>query len=118
MTIHREVQGDVQVLRLAGRITIEDADDLDAYLADVVASGPRKVVVDCAGIEHIVSAIVGSFLGLREKLRAQAGDAALADCSVSMRRIAHQMDLRRFFVFHADVATATRALGAVTTNGR
>jgi anti-anti-sigma factor len=110
MDIRHRVQGDVHVLSIAGRVTIEDADEFDAYLRRVVDQGARKLVFDCAGITHIVSATVGSLLGVRERLRQAGGHACIANLSVPMQRIAQQMDIGRFLQVHPDTAAAVKAL--------
>jgi len=112
MDIRHRVEGDVHVLAITGRVTIEDADEFDAYLARLVSNGARKLVFDCAGVTHIVSATVGSLLGVREQLRTKGGHSCIANLSLPMRRIAQQMDIARFFDLHPDTASAVQALAA------
>jgi anti-anti-sigma factor len=110
MKILHRVDGDVHVLSIDGRVTIEDADEFDAYLAHLLAQGARNVVFDCAGITHIVSATVGSLLGVRQRVHDGGGHACIANLSVPMQRIAEQMDLTRFLDVHPDTASAIKAL--------
>ena len=118
MQIQRVVDGDIHVLRITGRVSIEDADELDRFLAGLVAAGAREVVVDCEGITHIVSATVGSLLGFAERLKQATGRAGFVTRPPAMRRIGHQMDLSRFLAFEPDVPAAVRALRNGSGNGR
>lgn len=110
MIIRHTVNGDVHVLSITGRVTIEDADEFDGYLARLLDNGARKVVFDCAGITHIVSATVGSLLGVRQRISDAGGQAVIANLSTPMQRIAQQMDIRRFLDVHPDTASALQAL--------
>lgn len=112
MLIRHRCDGDVYVLSISGRVTIEDADEFDGYLARLLDEGASKVVFDCAGIDHIVSATVGSLLGVRERLRASGGTACIANLSQAMERISIQMDVPRFLDVHPDVASAVKALAS------
>jgi anti-anti-sigma factor len=112
MLIRHRIDGDVHVLSISGRVTIEDADEFDAYLARLLDEGAHKVVFDCAGIDHIVSATVGSLLGVRERLRQNGGAACIASLPQTMARISQQMDVARFLDVHPDVDTAVKALAS------
>ena len=110
--IRHRCAGDVHVLSISGRVTIEDADEFDGYLARLLDEGAHKVVFDCAGITHMVSATVGSLLGVRERLRENGGRSCIANLSPAMQRISIQMDVPRFFDVHPSVESAVKALAS------
>lgn len=112
MLIRHRCDGDVYVLSISGRVTIEDADEFDGYLAQLLDDGAHKIVFDCAGIDHMVSATVGSLLGVRERLRASGGAACIANLSQAMERICTQMDVARFLDVHPDITSAVNALAS------
>ncbi len=112
MLIRHRCDREVHVLSISGRVTIEDADEFDGYLSRLLDGGATKVVFDCAGIDHIVSATVGSLLGVRERLRTSGGEACIANLSQAMERISEQMDVPRFLDVHPDVETAVNALAS------
>ncbi|MCI0340402.1 MAG: STAS domain-containing protein [Planctomycetales bacterium] len=111
MQIRLRRAGDVHVLALCGRVTIEDVDELDAYLRDLVSTrGVRRAALDLSEVTHIVSATVGSLIGFRERLVEAGGAACLVAPNRAIERISRMMDLGRFFETHADAETAIRAL--------
>ena len=112
MLIRHRCAGDVHVLSISGRVTIEDADEFDGYLDRLLKAGATRVVFDCAGILHIVSATIGSLLGVRERLRVSGGKACIANLSQAMEAISLQMDVPRFFDVHPDVDSAVKALAS------
>ncbi len=111
MQIRLRRAGDVHVLALSGRVTIEDVDELDGYLGDLVATrGVRRAALDLSEVTHIVSATIGSLLGFRERLLEAGGAACLVAPHRAIERISRMMDVGRFFETHADVEAAVRSL--------
>ena len=112
MMIRHRCDGEVHILSISGHVTIEDADEFDGYLDRLLSAGATKVVFDCAEVVHIVSATVGSLLGVRERLKGTGGRACIANLSQAMERISQQMSITRFFDVHPDVDTAVKALAS------
>lgn len=60
------------LLRLQGRVTLGDADDLLARMADAVAAGnPASVRIDLGGVSYMDGAAVLALLRLEDKVRAK-----------------------------------------------
>ncbi len=70
MKINREVLNDIVVLRLKGRMMggPGDAGQFDKEFNDIIANGPRRVLIDLAGLTLINSTGLGILISNRTRL--------------------------------------------------
>jgi anti-sigma B factor antagonist len=81
--------GDVAILDLRGRWTLEDDELLKRHLQTLVADGMRKILLNLADVRQIDSSGVSSMVRMRTSLRRQGGDVRL------LRPSQHAMDVLR-----------------------
>ena len=81
--------GDVAILDLRGRWTIDGGEFLNRHLQKLVGDGVRKVVLNLADVTQIDSSGVSSMVRIHTSLRRQGGDVKL------LRPSKHVMDVLR-----------------------
>lgn len=74
-----ETRDGAAVVRLAGRLTVTEAEAAQPRLLRAAASRPRLVVIDLTDTEAVSAAGVGLLLMLHRKLAAHGGSVALAN---------------------------------------
>lgn len=77
LQIDESKEGEVAVLRIAGRLDAVTAPDLERKLDGLISSGCGKLVVDFERLEMIVSAGLRVFLALAKKSKKTGGRIAL-----------------------------------------
>lgn len=83
--------GDVTVLRLHGRLALEDGEaPLCDYIDGLIAAGRTEVVLNLHDVNYIDSCGVGSVVAKYMSLRRRRGDLRLADLS---ERCHHVLDI-------------------------
>jgi anti-sigma B factor antagonist len=60
--------GDTAVVTASGELDLEHADRLRDCLAEILATGPRLVVVDFSGATFVDSTILGVLVGARNRI--------------------------------------------------
>ena len=110
-----EQAGDVTILRLAGRLELDQGDlDFRDYLNGLVAKGCTKIVLDLKDVTRIDSAGIGMLVSKYLSTRKQGGMIKLLHLT---RRSDHLMDITRLatvFEIFDDEAAALRSFGAAT----
>jgi anti-sigma B factor antagonist len=81
--------GDVAILDLRGKWTIDGAELLNRHLRKLVGDGVRKILLNLADVTQIDSSGVSSMVRMRTSLRRQGGDVRLLHPSK------HAMDVLR-----------------------
>ncbi len=113
MKIAEAQSGDVTVLRLSGRLELEDGDLVFRdYVNRLVAEGRVKIVLDLKDVSRIDSAGLGMLVSKYLTTQKSGGTIKLVCLS---QRSDHLMDITRlatvFEIFH-DEADALRSFGA------
>jgi anti-sigma B factor antagonist len=88
--------GDVAILDLRGRWTIDGGEFLNRHLQKLVGDGVRKILLNLADITQIDSSGVSSIVRMRTSLRREGGDVRLLHPSkhaMDMLRILHLVDV-------------------------
>jgi len=85
MQIGEERHGEVVVVAPSGRVDSVTSAELEGRLAQVVAAGERRIVLDLAGVEYISSAGLRVLLMLAKKLRDPAGGLVVCSLGQAVR---------------------------------
>ena len=94
------------VLAVTGEVDIYTADTLRDRLAEVVASGERRLIVDLGGVEFLDSAGLAALVGGQNTVREAGGSLALACPRANLLKLFAITGLDQVFVIHPTVATA------------
>ena len=79
MQIQERVTNDVGILRLAGRLTVNDQPGLlKQTIADLVRKGARHVILDLGGVQYIDSTRLGELIAAHVMLSRRGGRLLLA----------------------------------------
>lgn len=95
------------VVRLGGELDLYNADAVRAGLADAIAGGPGRVVVDMSQVEFIDSTALGVLIEARSKLGKDG--LALASPQIETRRALEVSGLARHLPVHDTVDDALSA---------
>ena len=95
------------VVRLAGELDLNNADEVRAALLDAVAEEPERLVVDLGAVQFVDSTALGVLIEARSRLTNRRG-FMLAGTRLATRRALEVSGLDRHFALHdsADDALA------------
>ena len=77
MTIERTEVGDKVVLRVAGRMDAENADQFEQQCESCISDGFTKLVIDLGELKYVSSMGLRSFVAIAKKLRDKGGNLSL-----------------------------------------
>jgi anti-sigma B factor antagonist len=113
--LFEEQAGDVTVLRMAGRLELDQGDlDLRDYVDRLVANGRMKILLDLKDVTRIDSAGIGMLVSKYLSTMRRGGAMKLLHLTA---RSDHLMDITRLatiFEIFEDEAEALRSFSAVT----
>lgn len=108
MHISESAIGDVTVLRLTGRLVIEDADGALGEVIDrLIQQGRTKVVLDLHDVPYIDSSGLGLLVSRYVRLRRRGGDLRLAGLTT---RSAHLLEITKLETVFATFDSETNAV--------
>ncbi|WP_431855705.1 STAS domain-containing protein [Azospirillum sp.] len=110
MDIQEETRNGVVVLRPAGRIDSGTAAVFEKRVAQAVAAGKVRVVIDMGGVSGVGSAGLRSLLMASKRAHAGGSRIVLAGLSPAVRRDFDTSGFTGLFAMHADVEAALKAL--------
>jgi len=111
MDIREESRNGVVVLRPAGRIDSGTAPLFEKRVAQAVAGGKVRVVIDMAEVSGVGSAGLRSLLMASKTATAGGSRIVLAGLSPAIRKAFDTSGFTGLFAMHADVEAALKALG-------
>ncbi len=112
MNLEFETQGDVLIARvLDGRFDAGGAEDFKQRLAEQVAAGRRRLVLDLSHVTFMDSGALGAVLGVLKSVP-PPGDLRLAGVTNSVRTVFRLTRLDKVLSLHDDVAAAVASFGA------
>jgi len=88
--------GDVAILDLRGRWTIDGGEFLNRHLQKLVGDGVRKILLNLADVTQIDSSGVSSIVRMRTSLRREGGDVRLlhpSKLAMDELRVLHLLDM-------------------------
>lgn len=114
MSIHIESPADgIVVLRLVGRLFLEDACDIfQEALEECLAIERPRIVLDLSELEKTSSIGLGLLLSWRDRFRGAEGDLRPAALSKTMRTLFDLLVPRGYFEVHDTVESAVESYAA------
>lgn len=99
------------VLHVAGELDIDCAPDLQQAARAIVEGECKYLLLEIDGLLHIDSKGLGTFLDIRQRLRAKGGTISLVCNNEPTRRLFRITNLEKIFEFYPSVADFVRAHG-------
>jgi anti-sigma B factor antagonist len=96
------------VVHLAGELDLHNADEVRGALLDAAASGPKRIVIDMAGVEFVDSTALGVLVEVRSKVGRDC--LLLAAPQIEARRTLQVSGLDRHLPVHDSVDEALASL--------
>lgn len=88
------------VIRPTGRLTATGAPLLRNAVADLIASGQARIVVDMADLQFVDSSGLGALVGGLKSARVAGGDLRIAAVPEAVRTVLHLTNLDRVLLDH------------------
>lgn len=110
MEIREDIRDGIVVLHAAGRIDSGTAATFEARLAQAVAGGRVRVVIDMAEVSAVGPAGLRSLLMASKRARTTGSRIALAGVSPAVRKAFEASGFTGLFTMHAGVEAALKAL--------
>lgn len=104
MTRDARVTGDeLVVLRVSGELDIDCAPTLQEDIRAIIEPNCRHLLLEIDGLRHIDSFSLGTFLGIRQRMRAKGGTVSLVCHNAATRRLFRITNLEKLFEFYDSV---------------
>jgi anti-sigma B factor antagonist len=107
----RSLNDDVAVIRPGKVLDNRNAHEMVEMISAVQASGHKYTLVDCAVLEFLSSAGVGSILGTVEVSREAGGDIILFNVHENIMHVLNVLDLVDYLTIRADEHEAMETCG-------
>lgn len=112
-TATRHVEG-VSVVDVRGRITLGEGNAaIRELMAELIAQGHTRVVLNLIEVDHIDSAGIGELVRTHSSLRRSGGQLKLASLNPKVASVLRMTSLNSVFDIHADEGAAVRSFGKV-----
>jgi anti-sigma B factor antagonist len=98
-----------------GELDINCAPGLQEDIRSVIESDCQHLLIDIDAVKHIDSFSLGTFLGIRQRMRAKGGSVSLVCHNPGTRRLFHITNLEKLFEFHESVEEFVRLRGGELT---
>jgi len=109
---YHEIDNSVLILRADGGMNADNAGQFVGDLEKLVDAGLSKIIVDCAGLEHISSYGIGVLLFVHRRLARHGGDVKLAGIHTGLVRLLQIARMDTVFDVYPDVNRARLAFRA------
>jgi anti-sigma B factor antagonist len=109
MKIDEATSGAVLVVRLAGDLDMKEAGVLQTRLAERIAKGQARIVVNLAGVAYIDSAGLGALVATLKACTGQGGRLVLAAPGADVRHILTITRVDRHLPIHPTESDAVAA---------
>jgi anti-sigma B factor antagonist len=106
--VDTDVEDGVAVVQPQGRLTMVTAPELRQVVAETVASGRSRIVVDLSGTEFLDSSGLGALIAGLKTARQAGGDLRIACLGPQPATVLKLTNLDRVLRPHASVAEALR----------
>jgi anti-sigma B factor antagonist len=114
----RQVEG-VTVVDLVGRITIGEGNvTLREIVADLLASGRNKILLNLSQVEYVDSSGVGELVRSFATIRKHGGQMKLANVHRKVQELLEATHLHRVFDIHKDESSAIQSFRAAIAGTR
>lgn len=102
-------EGRLTVVVPRGDVVLAWAAELRQALADLVATGRVRILVDLAGVPYVDSSGLSALVAAMREARSQGGDVRLCGSRPEVRAVLELARLDRLLVVHATRAEALAA---------
>jgi anti-sigma B factor antagonist len=106
----RQADNGVTVVAPTGRLDVAGAPALKDAIAEVVKSGPSRIVIDMEGVSFVDSTGLGSVIAVLKQIRSSQGELRLAAPNQQVRVVLELTTLDRVFPYFATVEEALAGL--------
>ena len=108
---HKQLQPGIAVIAVAGKIMLgTNTAAIEELITELLARGERKIIVDLAGVTHIDSTGIGTFIASLGKVTQAGGALAMANANGLVREGFRVTRLDLVFRFFPDVDSAVAAI--------
>jgi anti-sigma B factor antagonist len=107
----RDVPPDITVVTLTGKMMLSESAAVEELILNLLGQGRRKFVIDLAGLTHIDSTGIGTFIASLGKIGQAGGALAMASAGGMVREGFRVTRLDKVFRFFPDTGSAVSALG-------
>lgn len=87
MQIHSNIQQDILILSLTGRLDSNTADTLNQPLLEHIATGQQKIILDFQALDYISSAGLRVILMAAKRMQANKGHFILCELKPLVREV-------------------------------
>jgi anti-sigma B factor antagonist len=112
---YQDTNRNILVLRADGGLNSESADQMIKQLEEMIASGMRRMIIDCSKLDYISSLGIGKLIGMNRRLKEAGGEVRLASVGGMMARILELVRLNKVFAIYPDVEQARLSFQAAAT---
>ena len=109
LEFHRISRNPWTVLVLRGDLDMAGAPRLHQEVAQLVAAGDARLVLDLAAVDFIDSTGLGAVIGALRRVRSHDGELVLVCPEPRLQRVSAMCDLDRVFGLHGPVDAAVGA---------
>ncbi|MBC8365076.1 MAG: STAS domain-containing protein [Actinobacteria bacterium] len=109
LEFHRIPRDPWSVLVLCGDLDMAGAPELRREVAQMVAAGDSRLVLDLTAVDFIDSTGLGAVIGSLRRTRSHDGDLVLVCPEPRLQRVFEMCDLDRVFELHESVDAAMGA---------
>lgn len=110
---------EVRQSEISGTALIEVEGDIDLFqsralreaIADLIAAGKSRLIIDLAGVAYIDSSGLGVLISARTQLKKAGGDLKISRITDSVRNVVTLTRLNQLLDFYDDIDEALAAFG-------
>ncbi|MFC5449773.1 STAS domain-containing protein [Paenibacillus aestuarii] len=110
MNINEQLQGDIVLLGLNGRLDANTSASLEAAFTKAVEQGHRKFVFDLQGLDYVSSAGLRSLLSAAKMIKVIQGKLALAQMNEHVKEVFDMSGFSSIFTIYGTEAEAVHEL--------
>lgn len=104
--IHREVRGEIQLVKLAGSLDMYSFPRLESHLRSLFDKQQYQLVLDCEQLDYIGSAGLGALIGFTKEAREKGGDVKLLHVPDRIYKIIELLGFTKVLQVHKDETAA------------
>jgi len=110
MDIAREQQGEIVIVKLAGRFDSSAAPSAETEFNAALGSGAPHLAIDMTGLDYISSAGLRVLLVMAKKVQQAAGKVALFGLNPNVREVFSVSGFDTIFTIQPDAAAAVASV--------
>lgn len=103
--------GEVVIVKLAGRIDIQSALELERQINDIMNMNVNKIVFDFSDVQHLSSSGIRVLISSLRRTTANKGGIKLANVGQNIRKVLKLVELENLFNYYDSTEEAVKAFG-------